>query len=465
MKLNNQNAIQFGLFEKKLEAEILLLRERKHKNQRDLQSALSNKIINFDFSENFTQKIKRQILRLFSIPVIGSVLRGVKSVIYDAWRAKKTAVAKVVNINNPKPRFSNGKSAHQLVSALFPFDAVSSSVILCQKLLTKLGYESAIYVQHINGAVPVEQHRYTALTPSKDDILLFHHCMGTNLEKWFVNLANSKMIVYHNITPTEFFKQSDPNYQNSILGRQQLKTFLPHTQSAIAVSPYNAEELTQIGYQNVATIPLLFTLEELQDQAVDDIVTENKSPNGYLLLHIGRLVRNKCIHEIIESYAQLQYLLDQPSNLIFIGKAPDSKYLKELQQQCIKLGISEQVKFLGPLEEAKKKAFLKHANAYLCLSEHEGFCVPLIEAAVNGVPIVAYDSSNIKNTLDNSGIILQDKNPEKVAACLSLLNKDAALRGNVLEKQYQMLEKYQEDKLLAQLKQALSIPRQIDLIA
>jgi len=268
------------------------------------------------------------------------------------------------------------------------------------------------------------------------------------------------MIVYHNITPTEFFKQNDPNYQNSILGRQQLKTFLAQTQSAIAVSPYNAAELTQIGYQNVATIPLLFTLEELQEQTVDDIVNENKLPNGYLLLHIGRLVRNKCIHEIIESYAQLQYLLDQPSNLVFIGKAPDSAYLSELKKQCKQLNISDQVKFLGPLEEDKKKAFLKHANAYLCLSEHVGFCVPLIESAVNGVPIVAYDSSNIKNTLDNSGIILQDKNPNIVAACLSLLNKDAALHEDVLEKQYQMLEKYREDKLLTQLKETLSIPAQ-----
>lgn len=355
------------------------------------------------------------------------------------------------------------KSVHQFVSSLSPHDAVSNSVILTQQLLQKIGYESDIYVRHINVSVPVEQKRYSDIKPSKEELLLMHHCMGTNLQQWFIDLINLKGIIYHNITPTSFFKPSDPNYNNSLLGRQQLKTFLPHLCGAIAVSDYNAAELLEIGYKNVAQIPLLFTLEELQDQAVDDIVSSNKAKNGYLLLHIGRLVRNKCIHEIINAYAELLYLLEQPSTLVLIGKAMDQKYLKELFQQCKKLGIAKQVRFLGTVADPIKKAFLQHANAYLCLSEHEGFCVPLIEAAVNGVPVVAYDSSNIKNTMNNSGIILQDKSSEKIAACLSLLNKDPELKQAVVAEQYQSLEKYKEETLLAQLKNFLSQINIVDI--
>ncbi len=353
------------------------------------------------------------------------------------------------------PQFSKLKSIHQFVSTLSPYDAVTNSVILCQKLLQKLGYESFIYVQHLNGAVPVEQKRYNSINHSSDEMLLVHHCMGTDLEKWFISLKNPKILFYHNITPISFFKLTDPNYQNSILGRQQLKTFLPHMCGAIADSEYNAAELIEVGYKNVETIPLLFTLEDLQNQPIEDIVSPNKTENGYLLLHIGRLVRNKCIHEIIDAYSQLLYLLEQPSNLVLIGKPTDTKYLKELFQQCKKLGISNQVRFLGTLSDSIKKAFLKHASAYLCLSEHEGFCVPLIEAAVNGVPIVAYDSSNIKNTLNNSGIILQNKNTDTVAACLSLLNKDEQLKQNVVKEQYRTLEKYKEVNLLTQLEHAI----------
>lgn len=176
-------------------------------------------------------------------------------------------------------------------------------------------------------------------------------------------------------------------------------------------------------------------------------------------MHIGRLVRNKCIHEIIAAYAELRYLLEQPSNLVLIGKPADRDYLQELLQQCKKARISNQVRFLDAVSDPVKKAFLQHANAYLCLSEHEGFCVPLIEAAVNGVPVVAYDSSNIKHTLNNSGIILQDKSPEKVAACLSLLNKDQQMKKTIVVEQYKSLEKYKEETLLSQLKIFLSKKR------
>lgn len=343
------------------------------------------------------------------------------------------------------------KSIHQFVSLLYEHDAVSNSVLLTQRFLQKLGYESHIYVQHINGKILKEQKRFEALMNSEQVPLLIHHAMGCELEDWIIQLKNPKILIYHNITPSSFFKPKDANYHHALLGRKQLTTFLPYMQGAIADSEYNAAELIELGYQNTVTIPLLFTLEDLLNQPFDDIVTPNRAKNGYLLLHVGRLARNKCIHEIINSYAELLYLLDGPSNLVLIGKMEEKKYLNELFRQCKKLGIKKFVRFLGVVTDTVKKAFLKQANAYLCLSEHEGFCVPLIEAAVSGVPIVAYDSSNIKNTLNNSGIIIKDKNPQKIAAYLSVLNKESDLRQRVIQDQYAALSKYQEARLLSQL--------------
>src|SRR5262245_8614466 len=132
------------------------------------------------------------------------------------------------------------KSIHQFVSTLSSYDAVSNSVMLCQRLLKKLGYESHIYVQHINRSVAVEQKHYETAIDVANEILLIHHCMGTNLEDWFANLKYLKLLIYHNITAAHFFKPNDSNYQNSILGRQQLRTFLPHMQGVIADSDYNA---------------------------------------------------------------------------------------------------------------------------------------------------------------------------------------------------------------------------------
>ena len=65
---------------------------------------------------------------------------------------------------------------------------------------------------------------------------------------------------------------------------------------------------------------------------------------------------------------------------------------------------------------------------FVCMSEHEGFCVPLVEAMYFGIPIAAFRSSAIPDTLGKGGLLLPEKNPEIAAAAVNRLLTDEALR-------------------------------------
>ena len=86
-------------------------------------------------------------------------------------------------------------------------------------------------------------------------------------------------------------------------------------------------------------------------------------------------------------------------------------------------------------------AYYEAADVFVCLSEHEGYCVPLVEAMHAGVPVIAYAAGAVEETLDGGGVLLREKPPELVAELAHALVTDAALRARTLETQRRALER------------------------
>ena len=81
------------------------------------------------------------------------------------------------------------------------------------------------------------------------------------------------------------------------------------------------------------------------------------------------------------------------------------------------------------------------------MSEHEGFCVPLIEAMLFDVPVMAYESTAIPYTLGGRGILLKDKNPVFVGKLMERVLQDPSLKARIIAGQARRLEDFSYDNV------------------
>src|SRR5215469_2859857 len=178
---------------------------------------------------------------------------------------------------------------HQFHSGSSVVDAVTNCMFFVQSMLQNFGFESDIFVEHVDPALSGRLQRLEDLRVAESDLLLIHHSMGHDAFPRLADLRCRKFLVYHNITPPQFFDESDPTHSYVLKGYSQLSQFREITESAIAVSCFNGRQLSQRGFDKVAIIPLL------KDFAAIRYAPYSKAPSYdqsavFRLLFVGRLV-------------------------------------------------------------------------------------------------------------------------------------------------------------------------------
>ncbi len=343
------------------------------------------------------------------------------------------------------------KAVHQFVHSMTVGDGVSNGVFFIQRLLEVAGIESQIFSINIHDDLVDKVRPFEALAAAEaDSLLLVHHSCGYDDEALMLGLPMVKVIVYHNITPAEFFAESDPLHRYCRLGREQLVRWPVHFLGAIGDSELNTSELLASGYRNAETIPLLVDLHKIMAHPWNPALGERYA-DTFNILFVGRIVENKCQHELVEVVRLLGSRLACPVKLLLAGVVQSQAYASELQSLVAREGLSDRVEFLGRVSEEDLYALYRCADAFVCLSEHEGFGMPLIEAMAFGVPVFARSSGNIPNTLGNGGILLTDRNPEAVADAIALLASEPGLRRQLLRRQEESLGRFAPEKLQKQL--------------
>ena len=351
---------------------------------------------------------------------------------------------------------------HQFHSGSAIGDAVTNSMFFIQDILLKQGFVSEIYAEHIAPELTESIRHYSQYQPAPDDVMLIHHSMGHEQTDWILGLPVTKILVYHNITPSGFFPVESPFRHYAKVGREQLAAFLPEIKASIADSGLNAEELRACGYEDVSVIPLLLDIEVLR-QRIPDPAILNKTNEAFTLLFVGRITSNKCQHDLIEILDRMVQTSERPVQLVLVGGYdPADEYYLRLLRDIELAGLEDSVTLTGKVSDQELTAWYKVSDVFVCMSEHEGFGVPLIEAMVYDLPVIAYKSSNISSTMAGAGLVVGEKKLEDITALLLILSKDRILQRALIRRQRKRIQGLSRDKvtssLLAFLSDRLSIP-------
>jgi len=341
---------------------------------------------------------------------------------------------------------------HQFHASCTPGDGVTKSLFYIRRLLRALGFESDIFCEHIPAELQNDVRPLGELDCNDAGyLLLHHHSLGYRNAAWLDTLKSPRVLVYHNITPAHLLPPGDLP-ELSRLGREQLTGWAAHCIGGIGVSDYNSDELRTAGYREVATLPMLVDLDEMRRQPADRNTSEQLR-DTLNVLFVGRISENKRQHEIIEVFDEFRHFIRQPARLILAGGVTSGAYLQRLQDDIAHRGIQDQVLLAGKADDDVLQSMYRVANLFVCLSEHEGFCMPAIEAMMHDVPVIARDAGALATTLGEGGILLDanQTNPTEIAAIWHTLIAEPALRRRVIAGQRRNLQRYRPQLLLGQL--------------
>lgn len=337
----------------------------------------------------------------------------------------------------------------QLVPTFSGKDAVGNDVINLDRILRAEGYESCVYA-YFTAGVPDDVRVKTVFIKEdfrSDDLVIFHFAIGSGMTGLFAQLSCLKILVYHNVTPPHFFEPYNMQLAHSCCkGLQQARYLADVADRCLADSRWNKSDLRAMGYTcPIDVLPIIVPFDEYRVQPNQRILDLYAKGAGANVVFVGRVAPNKCLHDVIKAFMQYKLLFDSRSRLFLVGaKGNTEPYYGSLINYVDKLGV-EDVYFTGSVPFEDLLAYYRIADVFLCQSEHEGFCVPLVEAMFFGVPVVAYDSTAIRETLGGGGVVLESKDAAETAAVIHRVITDQDLNSAVVSNQYARLEDFRFD--------------------
>ena len=360
----------------------------------------------------------------------------------------------------------------QLLPVLSYGDAIGNDTLAIRDVIVRMGYETEIYyTDHADSRLPENAAKPLSSMPElqPDDILLYHACTGAPINFELPKYGGKKVMIYHNITPPSFFHDFNPDVERiQEYAYEGIRFLSDKVDYCIADSEYNRRDLTGMGYQcPIDVCPIVIPYGDY-DTAPDSAVMEKMRADGYKnLLFVGRIAPNKKQEDVIRTFYRYHSRYEEKSRLILIGSAGGmEKYMEALQAYIRELGLEKSVLFPGHIRFSEILAYYRTADAFICMSEHEGFCVPLVEAMYFGVPIVAYRSTAVTDTLGQGGLLLDSKDPSIAAAAIDRMMKDKKLRRWIRNGQAEALKRFHpqraEEQMNACIRRAVGIRKTID---
>lgn len=335
---------------------------------------------------------------------------------------------------------------NQLLPTLSYGDAVSNSALGISRALSKFGIKNAIYAETIHPKMM--RYAKSATRCPRNQPVIYHMSIGSNLAHSIPEFEQTKIMIYHNITPPHFFSGYNPLVEQLCRdGRKQLISIKDYFDYAFADSEFNRQELLEIGYSNTSVVPLIINFDEYNITPSNDIIEAYNSNDGYVnLLFVGRIAPNKKQEDIIKVFYYYKNYINQRSRLFLVGSHNGmERYYNELKTLVESLQLTDVI-FTGHIPFNQILAYYCIADLFLCMSEHEGFCVPLVEAMLFDLPIVAYDSSAIASTLGNAGFLVSKKDYKAIAELVQIILDNQAIRDRLAHNRKARLEELSNEK-------------------
>jgi glycosyltransferase involved in cell wall biosynthesis len=338
---------------------------------------------------------------------------------------------------------------HQFLPVFAAGDAIGNHVLRIRDTLRAAGYDSEIYADDIHP--PMRRHarhflEFKAPPGGQGVHLLYHLSTGSRMAAWLAEQPVPLAVDYHNITPAEYFDRWQPAAAEvARTARAEMRRLASSTAYGLADSTYNALELTDEGYPDTAVVPILIDFTEYDaapDTATLTRLRRRAEGGGAHWLFVGRVAANKCQHDIVAAFAAYRRLFDPQARLSIVGGRTLLLYSRALERLASELGIANAVDFTNDLKFSQLLAHYRAADVFVSLSEHEGFCVPLVEAMHFGVPTVAFASTAVPETVGDATLLLSDKDPLSVAVAVQRVLSDDVVRKAMIEAGHRRVEHF-----------------------
>jgi glycosyltransferase involved in cell wall biosynthesis len=328
-------------------------------------------------------------------------------------------------------------AVHLFVPRFEP-SAVGQHTIIARDALAAAGHPSEIFAGEIDPAFAHlgarHYQEYGRAAPARrDDRLVYQVAIGSPVADWLVGRREMLIANHHNFTPLRFVQAWDPAATHGVTwGRRQLQQLAPRCALGIADSRFNEIDLQEAGFAETVVVPVLVDLTGSDDDVDDALLArlhDAKSDGGRDWLFVGRVAPNKCQHDLVAALAAHRRAYGSRDRLHLVGAPTSAAYSFALERFVDALGLEDAVDITGPVSAGALTAYYRAADCLVCVSEHEGFCVPLLEAMHHRVPVVAFGAGAVPETVGDGGLVLERKDPETVAAAAERVLTDGALRA------------------------------------
>ncbi len=350
---------------------------------------------------------------------------------------------------------------NQWVPAAHRGDAIGDSARRVRDLMRGMGHQSELYALTIDDDLENEVRPFGDARARQGDLTIFHYALPSPMTAAFGSLDGGRVLQYHNVTPAAFFAPYDPVlFRLASLGRQELATLVGRVDLALGDSEYNRQELESLGFAPTRVFPIAVDTSRVTqrvERPALDALLDDELVN---FLFVGRIAPNKRIEDHIQLAEQYKRNVDAYYRFIFIGRydvVPGYYATIRALMSEYRL-LNDRFIFTGPVSEEELAVYYRHAAVYISMSEHEGFCVPLLEAMATGVPIMAYAAGAVPDTLGGSGVQFAPKDFEYAAELLASLAFDDDLRARVIAGQHRRLADFGDARIVRELTALIAEP-------
>jgi glycosyltransferase involved in cell wall biosynthesis len=347
---------------------------------------------------------------------------------------------------------------HQWVPAAHKGDAIGDSARRVRQMLREAGHTSDLFALTIDDALRGDVRHFSDPDARRGDATIFHFALPSPMTAAFATLDGARVVQYHNITPAAFFAPYDAGlFRLAALGRQELRSLVGQVDLALGDSEFNRQELEELGFARTGVMPIAVNLERIaaapRRPALDKILGD-----GLInILFVGRIAPNKRIEDHIRLAEVYKRYVDSYYRFIFVGRYDGlPRYYAQVRALITEFKmLPDRFWFTGPVPDEDLAAFYRWSDVYVSLSEHEGFCVPLVEAMAADVPVLAYAAGAVPETLGGAGVLFAPKDLELAAEMVGTLVYDRPVRDRVIEGQRRRLQDFAPARIEASLMRAL----------
>lgn len=313
---------------------------------------------------------------------------------------------------------------HQLLSGAGPRDAITAEARAFRDCFAAWGWGGDDLAARIAPGLDGRFRSPGQLCVRRDDVLLIHHSAGLPGLDEILLAPGRKLLLHHNVTPSRWLWDQAPVVAaHCALGREQLSALVRACDLAAADSAFNAAELSALGAGRTEVLPLLVDLAPLGAPG------ELRAPRAHAahVLFVGRLSPHKRQDRVIEAFALYRDVHAPGARLTLVGEPLTDAYADSLRALADRLAPGA-VRVCSGLSPTQLGDVYRSADVFLCLSEHEGFCVPLLEAMALGLPVIARAAGAIPEVAGQAAVIVDEDDPALISELLHLVAEDATLR-------------------------------------